>query len=141
MTRSTLASALAFLVVLTGASSAFADVGEKLSSYEQETRNIGADLPRPNEKSGAFGERRLVEAQVAFALADYDQAALALFELVGKLQGPDKETATYYLGEALYQKGDKGAAHAYLSQVAANSTSKYYVQAQVRLVEIAIAQT
>ncbi len=135
----TIATAFALLL---SAHAALADdaVGNKLSSYEQEARNLGTDLPRPNQVSTSQGQRRLVDAQVAFQLGDYDQAALILFDLASKATGPDKETATYYLGEALYQKGDKGAAHTYFAEIAAIPTSKYYQLALVRLVEIAIVQ-
>src|SRR4051794_36043487 len=135
----TLAAALAALgfAVLGNARPAHADdVGGKLSSYEQEARALGTDLPRPNEQTAAVGQRRLVDAQVSFSLGDYDQAALILFDLVGKSSGPDKETATYYLGESLFQKGDKGAARTYLTEIANNSMSKYYQPSLVRLVEI-----
>jgi TolA-binding protein len=133
--------AATLLTLLLGASPAFADgdIGGKLSSYEQEARNLGTDLPKPNEVTSSQGQRRLVDAQVSFSLGDYDQAALILFDLVGKTSGPDKETATYYLGESLFQKGDKGAAHQYFTEIAGNSMSRFYQQALVRLVEISIA--
>src|SRR5258707_15735981 len=107
--RSTkLAATLLALLIGAGTAIADGDVGGKLSSYEQEARNLGTDLPKPNEVTSSQGQRRLVDAQVSFSLGDYDQAALILFDLVGKTSGPDKETATYYLGESLFQKGDKG---------------------------------
>ena len=141
MIRSRLAAAT--LALLLGPGVAFAeDVGGKLSSYEQEARNLGTDLPRPNEVTSAQGQRRLVDAQVAFSLGDYDTAALTLFDLAGKATGPDKETATYYLGEALFQKGDKGAANQYFTAIVGiGPTSKYYQLSLVRLVEIAIVQS
>ncbi|CAN5722862.1 hypothetical protein BH11MYX1_BH11MYX1_01220 [soil metagenome] len=131
--------ATAFALLLSAHVAMADDVGNKLSSYEQEARNLGTDLPRPNEQ-GVQGQRRLVDAQVSFQLGDYDQAALSLFDISSKATGPDKETATYYLGEALYQKGDKGAAHTYFAAIAAIPTSKYYQLSLVRLVEIAIVQ-
>ncbi len=81
-----------------------------------------------------------MDAEVAFGLGDYDQAALALFDFVNK-PGPDAEAATYYLAESLYQKGDRGAAHTYFAQLAAAATtnSRYYQPALERLVELAIA--
>ena len=134
----TIATALA---LLTGATLAHADdLTNKLASYEQEARNLGTDLPRPNQTSVAQSQHQLVDAQVAFQLGDYDQAALILFELSSKSVGPEKETATYYLGEALFQKGDKGAAHTYFTEIAAIPTSRYYQASLVRLVEIAIVQ-
>jgi len=127
------------LALLTSAAYA-EDVGNKLSSYEQEARNLGTDLPKPNERTADQSSHRLVDAQVAFQLGDYDQAALILFDLSSKSVGPEKETATYYLGEALYQKGDRGAARTYFADIAQIPTSKYYQLALVRLVEIAIVQ-
>jgi tetratricopeptide (TPR) repeat protein len=120
--------------------SARADVDSKLASYEQETRAIGTDLPRPNTITGA-APRRLVDAQVAFSLGDYDNAALMLFDLASK-PGPEQETALYYLAESLYMKGDKGASRAYYAQVASikNAGGTYFEPALIRLIEIAIVQ-
>ncbi len=131
--------ATAFALLLSAHVAMADDVGSKLSGYEQEARTLGTNLPRPNEGSSSQGQR-LVDAQVSFQLGDYDQAALSLFDLASKSTGPEKETATYYLGEALYQKGDKGAAHTYFTEIAAIPTSKYYQLALVRLIETAIAQ-
>ena len=65
-----------------------------------------------------------------------------LFDLVEQAQGADKETATYYLAESLYQKGDRGAARTYFDAARDRQRvgSKYYQPALERLVEIAIAQ-
>ncbi|MBA3820802.1 MAG: tetratricopeptide repeat protein, partial [Deltaproteobacteria bacterium] len=127
------------LLCLPGA--AGADVDKQLSSYESEAKAIASNLPNPNQPAVASG-RRLVEGEVAFALGDYDNAALLLFDLATK-PGPDRETATYYLGESLYQKGDRGAARNYFAQVVAtnNASGTYYQAALLRLVEIAIAQS
>src|SRR6185503_19187449 len=117
------------------------DIDTKLDVYENEARQLANNLPRPNQTSGAAGKRRLVDAEVAYSLGDYAGASLALFELATK-PGPDRETATYYLAESLYQKGDRGAARAYFEQVvtAGNVSSKYYQPSLERLIEIAIAQ-
>ena len=117
------------------------DIDTKLDVYENEARQLANNLPRPNQTSGAAGKRRLVDAEVAYSLGDYAGASLALFELATK-PGPDRETATFYLAESLYQKGDRGAARAYYEQVvtAGNVSSKYYQPSLERLIEIAIAQ-
>ena len=117
-----------------------ADIDSKLASYEQEARAIGTDLPKPNTITGA-APRRLVDAEVAFSLGDYDNAALMLFDLASK-PGPEQETALYYLAESLFQKGDKGAARAYYAQIvqAKNVGSKYHEASLLRLIEIAIWQ-
>src|SRR5436190_12970742 len=118
-----LGAALA-LALLPGA--ARADIDSKLASYEQEARAIGTDLPKPNTITGA-APRRLVDAEVAFSLGDYDNAALMLFDLASK-PGQEQETALYYLAESLFQKGDKGAARAYYVQVTGmkNTGGRYY---------------
>ena len=117
-----------------------ADVESRLAAYERETLQIGADLPTPNQLTGKQGQRRLVDAEVAYALGDYETAALMLFDLATKA-GPDQETATFYLAESLYQKGDRGAARSYYETVTnGNQSSRYYQPSLLRLVEIAIAQ-
>ena len=118
-----------------------ADVEGKLSLYETEAKQISETLPRPNQPTNQQQQRRLVEAQTAFTLGDYETAALSLFDLAS-VPGPEQEPALYYLGESLFRKGDKGAARSYFGQVAlANKPgSKYYGLALVRLVEIGIAQ-
>jgi tetratricopeptide (TPR) repeat protein len=134
-----LATTLALLLA-SAAASAAPDMKSRLSSYEAEAKALGANLPPLNQMSTEAGQRRLVDAQVAFGLGDYDQAALILFDLVGKTSGPDKETATYFLGESLYRKGDRGAARGYFQDVVTNgsASSRYYQPALVRVVEIAI---
>ena len=134
----------ATLMVLLGARGALADndaISRKLTSFETDARAIATDLPRPNQITNAAGQRRLVDAEVAFSLGDYDAAALVLFDIAGK-PGPDKDTATYYLAESLYQKGDRGAARPYFQDIvsAGNPSTKYYQPALQRLVEIAIVQ-
>jgi tetratricopeptide (TPR) repeat protein len=117
------------------------DIDTRLDVYENEARQLASNLPHPNQISGPAGKRRLVDAEVAYSLGDYAGASLALFELASQ-PGPERETATYYLAESLYQKGDRGAARAYFEQVvtAGNVSSKYYQPALQRLIEIAIAQ-
>ena len=132
---------LAALLLCLPAAAGADDLERKLAAYELEVRQLGANLPEPGKVPEAAGQRRLVDAEVAFALGDYDAAALTLFELSTR-PGPDQLTTFYYLGESLYQKGDKGAARTYFEQIASapNTASRYYQPALLRLVEIAIAQ-
>ncbi len=128
----------ATLALLLSASPALADdIGSKLSSYETEAKTLALNLPAP---SGLISQvKSLTDAEVAFSLGDYDTAASSLFELASR-PGPDREAATYYLGETLFQKGDRGAAHGYFTAIAQIPASKYYQQSLARLVEIAIVQ-
>lgn len=117
---------------------AHADVDDRLTAYETEARQLGTDLPQPNQVSGAAGQRRLVDAEIAYSLGDFDTAALMLFDIASK-PGTDQETASFYLGESLYAKGDKSAARTYFAQIK-SAASRYYQPSLERLVEIAIAQ-
>jgi Tetratricopeptide repeat len=135
-----LAGAL-FAVSAAGAPAHAQDVSSRLAGYENEARQLATNLPRPNQMSGQAGQRRLLDAQVAYALGDYDTASLMLFELAAR-PGGDQETASFYLAESLFQKGDRGAARGYYEQVVARGSvaSKYYQPSLQRLIEIAIIQ-
>lgn len=128
----------AMLLCLPGAAAAESIEG-KLGQFEQEARQIAQTMPRPDNLANVQPERRLVDAQTSYALGNFDDAALVLFELSSK-PGNEQEAATFYLGESLFQKGDKGAARAYFAQIAQKPASKYHQASLVRLVEIAIAQ-
>jgi tetratricopeptide (TPR) repeat protein len=130
------------LALASGSASAAPDLKSQLTTYENEARALASNMPQPNAMSTQAGQKRLVDAQVAFSLGDYDAASLTLFDLVGKTSGTDHETATFYLGEALYNKGDKGAARGYFQEIVKSSTSssRYYQPALQRVIEIAIAE-
>lgn len=134
-----LAAALALLLAArTGHAE---DLASKLASYESELHALGADLPRPNQMSTSTGQRRLVDAQVAYATGDYNAASLALFDLSAKSTGLDKEIATYYLAESLFAKGDRGLARTYYQAIAQiGPSSRYYQPALQRIVEIATTE-
>src|ERR1041384_3102474 len=111
------------------------EVDAKLDAYENEARQLANDLPRPNQTSGPAGQRRLLDGEVAYAMGDYTGASLALFELASK-PGPDRDTASFYLAESLFQKGDRGAARTYYEQVvtASSVSRKYYTPPLLRLI-------
>lgn len=119
------------------------DYAQQLTTLEEQARDVGANLPMPNAPP-TNAPKRLTDAQVAYSLGDYDAAALILFDLVGTspqiTATAQNETAIYYLAETLYHKGDRGAAHAYFTAVAANPGNRHYQQALERLVEIGIVQ-
>lgn len=132
---------LAFVPLVAAAPARAEDTERKLSAYESEARQLGTDLPELNKLTGKAGQKRLVDAEVAFALGEYGPASLMLFEIANQ-PGPEQERATFYLGESLYLKGDRGAARTYFQQVVAksNTSGKYYQPSLIRLVEIAVHQ-
>jgi hypothetical protein len=115
-------------------------ISQKLTSFETEAHEIGTDLPDPSKISATAGQRRLLDAELAYSMGNNDKAALILLDIVGKQQVSDQEAAVYYLAEALYEKGDQGAARSYFEQIVqgGNTSGKYYQVALERLVEIAI---
>jgi hypothetical protein len=116
------------------------DVASRLGNYEAEARTLGTDMPTAQSLGApSTSSHRLVDAQVAFGLGDYDAAINQLFDLANH-PGPDAEAATYYLAESLYQKGDRGAAHNYFAQLATSGSAngKYYQPALGRLIELSI---
>jgi tetratricopeptide (TPR) repeat protein len=134
-----LVTALALVLGASSAATAAPNVKSVLQSYELEAKTLATNLPQPNQMTTQTGQRRLVDAQVAFTIGDYDAASLVLFDLVGKTSGQDKETATFYLAEALYHKGDRGAARGYFQELTASAAgSKYYQPSLFRIVEISI---
>lgn len=118
-----------------------ADVGSKLAAFEAEAAQLVSNLPQPNQLAPTAGPRRLVDAQVAFSIGDYDTAALMLFELATR-PGPDQEAAMFYLAESQYLRGDRSSARTYFGDIvkAGNVASRYYQPSLVRLIEIAIVQ-
>src|SRR5262245_12266715 len=113
-----LALALAASASAGGVARADDDIDAQLVAFEAEARQLGTDLPIPNQ-TAASGPRRLLDAEVAYALGDFDAAALMLFDLATR-PGTDRDTASFYLAESLFQKGDRGAARGYYEQVVAN---------------------
>jgi hypothetical protein len=137
-----LTAALVAAASAVGGSEARADdVDSQIAAYEAEARQLGAELPRANQAPVIGGPQRLLDAQVSYALGDYDAAALTLFDLAAR-PGADQEIASFYLAEALFQKTDRGAARGYYEKIVANGSvaSKYYQPSLERLIEISMGQ-
>jgi tetratricopeptide (TPR) repeat protein len=136
-------TATLLLALASGTAMAAPDLKSRLTSYETEARALASNLPQPGQMSTQTGQRRLVDAQVAFSIGDYDQASLVLFDLVGHptTTAADREIATFYLAEAQHHKGDRGAARAYFNDLVKTTTSasRYYIPSLLRIVEIAIS--
>ncbi len=132
--------AVAFALLLSPAVASADDVNNRLASYEAEVRQLGTELLLPAD--APLPGRGLVDGIVAYELGDYTNAATMLLEISSTSTGPDKETATFYLAESLYAKGDRGGARTYFAQLTDGKSlgSKYYQPALLRQVEIAIAQ-
>jgi len=151
-------SALGFTAVLVGllgsAGLAHADVlddlGKKLVTYEGEAKELGSGVKAPvgQPRKDDVMTRRLIDAQVAFGVGNFDNAALLLYDYVAQssplgggqaTRGRDYDTALYYLGESLFQKNDRVASRTYFSQLVTEMPqSKYYQQSLERLIELSL---
>ena len=119
-------------------------IEKKLGAAEMQARDVITNLPAPEQASATTKTeaqpKRLVQAQLAFRAGSYSDAALVLFDIAAKGRSPEYDPALYYLGESLFQKGDKVAARAYFTQLVTDvgAASKYYKASLKRLVELAI---
>jgi tetratricopeptide (TPR) repeat protein len=119
------------------------DIGKKLGTWDSEAQTLDRGLARPPAPTAPATrlQRRLIDAQVAFSVGRYDEAALMLYDVVqhGKRER-DYDTAIYYLAESLFQKGDKVAARTYYTQLIAEvgPSSRFYQQSLERLIELSL---
>jgi hypothetical protein len=141
-TRLSLALGLVGLAASAAHADLAGDAQKALDRYDTEAQALDKELIRPRHEAKPAEDlaTRLTDAQVAFAVGRYDDAGYLLYDFVGQASPPrDFDIALYYLAESLYQKNDKVAARTYFAQLAKEQTgSKYYQQALVRLVELAI---
>lgn len=139
-------AAFAAVLVTFAAGSARADVlddiGKKLVTVEGEARELGSGIKKPTgqPKKDDVMSRRLIDAQVAFGVGNFDNAALLLYDYVAQAtRGRDYDTALYYLGESLFQKKDRVASRTYFTQLVKElPSSKYYQQSLERLIELSL---
>jgi len=118
--------------------------GGKLLNYEAEVKQIGAAV-RTTKSLGTrksdVAARRLISAQVAFGIGNYDDAAIMLYDIVEKGQGSRSyDDALYFLAEALFQKRDyMGSRNHFLKLVDTLGTkSAYYQEGLERLIELSL---
>ncbi|MBP9086320.1 MAG: tetratricopeptide repeat protein, partial [Kofleriaceae bacterium] len=140
-----LASAAASLVAVGSARAEdLLAIERNLSAAEMQAGDLTSNMPAPAQASATTKTeaqpKRLVQAQLAFRSGSYGDAALVLFDIVAKGKSPEYDPALYYLGESLFQKGDKVAARTYFAQLVSEvgASSKYYQAALKRLIELAI---
>ncbi|HVV84973.1 MAG TPA: hypothetical protein VHE35_18040 [Kofleriaceae bacterium] len=141
-----LPSALAAILTIaagTARADVVGDAGKKIVSYESEVRELASGIQKPDhdDRKDDTMARRLIDAQVAFGVGNYDNAALLLYDYIGQpKRGVDYDTAVYYLAESLFQKNDRVASRTYFAQLVQEigPRSKYYQQSLERLIELSL---
>ncbi len=118
-------------------------IANQLVKLEAEAQTLSQSIHRPNIKVGDKNkaERRLVDAQVAFGIGNYDDAAIMLYDYVAKYpNSPSFDLALYYLAESLFLKGDFYASRTYFTTLVTDvgPRSKFYQQGLERLIELSL---
>jgi tetratricopeptide (TPR) repeat protein len=136
---------LAVVTPGTAGADAIDDLGKRLLGYEAEVQQLGQGIQAPKDiqQQGAHDKasRKLIDAQVAFGVGDFDNAALMLYDFVEQYpRHPDHDAGIYYLAESLFQKGDLVAARSFFQRLVqdAGSSSKFYQQGLERLIELSL---
>jgi len=119
------------------------DMAKKLIAYEGEVQQLKQTIRKPQISKGEESQasRRLVDAQVAFGIGDYDDAAVMLYDFVAKYpNNRSYDEALYYLAESLFRKRDLLASRTYFIRLIKElgSRSKFYQQGLERLIELSL---
>ncbi len=119
------------------------DLAKDLVKLDAESKDLGSGIKKPSraERKDDVLSRRLIDAQVSFGVGNFEEAALLLYDYVSQgVKGRDYDTALYYLGESLFQKGDRVAARTYFTELVKDigNRSKYYQQSLERLIELSL---
>jgi tetratricopeptide (TPR) repeat protein len=119
-------------------------IGSKLIRFEAEVKTIEQQVqsaPAQVGRASDVEERRFINAQVAFGIGNYDDAAVMLYDLVEKGQkSASYDQAVYYLAEALFQKRDYVGARTYFARLVdeIGQASDFYQQGLERLIELSL---
>jgi tetratricopeptide (TPR) repeat protein len=142
------AAALAAALALSAPSRARADdvlddIGRRLTGLEAQAAQVEASIHNPVGAPQAdpdLIERRIVQAQVAYGVGRYDDAALLLYDIVEKYpQNKSYPDALFYLADSLFQRGDNLVARAYFQKIVAGSAqTPHYGEALERLLEVSL---
>jgi TolA-binding protein len=135
------AAATLLLAGLAHAADPVDNLGLKLSGLEAEATDLEHSLMAPPvalDQDAA--EKRLIQAQVDLGVGHVDDAAILLYDLVEKYPNsrayPD---GLFYLGEALFQRGDNYTSRdTFEKYVDLSTQGAHYTEALERLVELSI---
>ena len=133
----------AFVPSLAHADEGLDDMGRRLASLETQAGGVESSIrvpAGPPQADPDLIERRIVQAQVAYGVGRYADAALGLYDIVEKYpQHRSYPDAIFFLADSLFQKGDNSSARDYFQKIAAGSPqTPHYQQALERLVELSL---
>ncbi len=134
-----LATGLAFAPALAHAD-AVDDASAKLYELDGQLTELDKRLKPPEDEKGQLAERRLIDAQVAYELKNYEAASTILYDLIEKYPtSPSFPEALYYLADSLYLKRDFFSARRFFEKlVDLGPSSGRYQDALQRLIELSL---
>ncbi len=116
------------------------DASAKVFELEAKLNDLDQRLRPPEDPKGELAERRLVDAEVAYELKNYEVSSTLLYDLVEKY--PSSRVfpeALYYLADSLYLKRDYFSSRRYFEKlVEIGPSSGKYQEALQRLVELSM---
>jgi TolA-binding protein len=116
------------------------DASARVGELESKLNDLDQRLKPPEDPKGELAERRLVDAEVAYELKNYEVASTLLYDLVEKY--PNSRVfpeALYYLADSLYLKRDFFSSRRYFEKLVEIGTSSgKYQEALQRLIELSM---
>src|SRR6266567_5173292 len=120
------------------------DTAHRLTTLESQASALEQGIRAPSgppQSDPDLIERRLVQAQVAYGVGRYGDAALLLYDIVERF--PNSRSygeAIFYLADALFQKGDNVTARSYFVKIVeqGGAGAPHYQEALERLLELTI---
>ncbi len=112
----------------------------KIFELEAQLAELDRRLKPPEDEKGQLAERRLVDAEVAYELKNYEAASIILYDIIEKY--PSSRVypeALYFLSDSLYLKRDFFSSRRYFEKlVELGPSSGKYQEALQRLVELSL---
>jgi len=116
------------------------DASAKVFELEAKLAELDRRLKPPEDPHGQLAERRLIDAEVAYELKNYEAASIILYDLIEKYPtSRSYPEALYYLSDSLYLKRDFFSSRRYFEKlVEIGPLSGKYQEALQRLVELSL---
>src|SRR5688572_4506670 len=138
-----LALAAALLATQAAHAESIDKLGKKLTTLEGDAQTLerGLRAPKPPTRTEDLAARRLVDAQVAYGMKNWADAAILLYDIVEKQ--PNSRVyreAVFYLADSFFKKGDYLSSRDYFNKIVSEFGERdpHYQEALQRLVELSL---
>jgi tetratricopeptide (TPR) repeat protein len=138
------AALLAFVLAANAAhAESIENLGRKIVTLEGDAQSLerGLRAPKPQTRTEDIAARRLVDAQVAYGMKNWADAAILLYDIVEKQPNSRAyREAVFYLADALFRKGDYLSSREYFKRIVTEFGERdaHYQESLQRLVELSL---